>query len=65
MGFYNANRRVTDTKGVFEFRGVAPGSYTLTASFSDGDKYFSVRQPVDVGSNHVENLSVTFQPEWS
>jgi hypothetical protein len=62
VGFYNMNRRITDPKGGFEFRGVAPGSYTLTAIVSDGDKSFSTRQPIEVGSNHVENLSVTVQP---
>jgi len=38
------------------------GAYTLTATVSDGEKNISTRQPVDVGSNNVENLSVTIPP---
>ena len=52
----------SDNGGVFEIRGVMPGSYSLVASFNDGDRSVSVRQPVDVGSSNIDNLMVTIQP---
>jgi hypothetical protein len=63
IGFFGMNRPVSnDTSGVFEIRGVMPGSYSLVASFNDGDRSVSVRQPVDVGSSNIDNLMVTIQP---
>lgn len=45
-----------DRAGKFEIRGVTPGSYWLTASFNQGNRMYSARQPVDVGSSNVESL---------
>ena len=52
----------SDTSGAFEIRGVVPGSYSLVASFNDGDRSVTMRQPVDVGSSNIDNLMVTIQP---
>ena len=63
IGFYNMNRPVpSDANGVFEIRGVMPGSYSLVASLNDADRSVSVRQPLDVGSGNIDNLTLTIQP---
>jgi hypothetical protein len=63
VGFFGMNRPVSsDVTGAFEIRGVVPGSYTLVASINDGERLFSVRQPLDVGSGNIDNLTVTIQP---
>ena len=53
---------VRDPNGSFDIRGVPPGSYTAMAMlFSDG-KQFMARQPVEVGSSNVDNVSLTLAP---
>ncbi len=52
-----------DPGGNFEFRGVAPGSYTLVAAVPErGRGGLTARLPVEVGSANVENLGVTLNP---
>lgn len=46
-------------QGQFEFRGVTPGRYTITASAPDGQKRLQGRQVVDVGSANVEDVTIT------
>ena len=63
IGFYTMNRPApADANGVFEIRGIVPGSYTLVASINGGDRSISMRQPVDVGSGSIDNLVVAIQP---
>ena len=63
VGFFGMNRPVSsDSTGAFEIRGIVPGSYTLTASINDSERSFSVRQPLEVGSGNIDNLTVTIQP---
>ena len=63
FGFFGMNRpTATDPKGNFEIRGIASGSYTLVASLYDGNKSYSVRQPIEAGSSNIENLNVTIKP---
>src|SRR5437016_2056717 len=52
MGFFSMlTSQVTRNQGgTFELRGVAPGTYTLMAQWSDNEKSYSVRQPVDVAA---------------
>jgi hypothetical protein len=54
--------RATDSNGAFEFRAVPPGSYTLMASFFDGDKLFTARQRLEAGSNDLELPVITISP---
>jgi hypothetical protein len=59
MGFHpSASTQVRDADGTFELRGVTPGSYILMAQCFDGGKGYAARQPVDVGSDNVENISL-------
>jgi hypothetical protein len=48
-----------DAKGDFNIRGVAPGSYSLTAVINDGSKTFQARVPLDVGSSNIERITLT------
>ena len=61
--FFSGGRpSVVDSKGNFEIRGVAPGSYNLMAHLQDGDANVSVSQPLDIGNNNVENVNITLSP---
>ncbi len=50
--------RVQPQQGTFEFRGVAPGAYTLMAQWWDEGKGYRIRQPVDVGNNNLDNVTL-------
>src|SRR5260370_21247414 len=51
-----------DTKGDFDIRGVAPGSYSLTAVINDGSKSYQARAPIDVGGTNIEKANLTIGP---
>ena len=52
-----------DPNGNFEFRGVAPGSYTLVAAVPErGRGGLTARLPVEVGNANLENISLTLNP---
>lgn len=54
--------RSVDPKGNFEIRGVAPGSYYLTATYFEDNQRYSARMPVDVGNSNIEGLEINFRP---
>src|SRR5579859_4833713 len=60
--FANQAARVRKQDGTFELRGVTPGSYMLVAQWWEEGKGSSVRQPVDVGNNNVDNVSLLLTP---
>jgi len=47
-----------DAKGDFDLRGVAPGSYLVTAIINEGQKIYQGRSNVEVGNTNVENVSL-------
>lgn len=49
-------------EGKFEFKGVAPGSYVMRASWRSGGKWFVARQEVDVHEEDVEDLNLVLTP---
>lgn len=53
---------VEDPEGKFEISGVTPGSYTLMATWSDEDKQYFARLPVEVGGANVEGLELVIRP---
>jgi hypothetical protein len=53
---------VVDAQGNFEIRGVAPGSYTLTAFQADGQRRLFARQPVEAGAANVEGVTLVLGP---
>jgi hypothetical protein len=49
-------------EGGFELRGVAPGSYTLTARISVANKMYVAERPLQIGSDDVEGVELTLAP---
>jgi hypothetical protein len=61
--FSLGNQAMSDSaQGEFEIRGVLPGSYFLAAGWGEQGRSFSARVPVEVGSTHVEGLTITLTP---
>jgi hypothetical protein len=48
---------VQSDSGDFEIRGVAPGSYDLSASWNDGKRQLYGRVPVEVGNANLEGVT--------
>ncbi|MGC9971592.1 MAG: carboxypeptidase-like regulatory domain-containing protein [Bryobacteraceae bacterium] len=53
---------VVDAQGNFEIRGVAPGSYVLSAYQADQQRRFFSRLPIDVGAASLEGISLVLRP---
>lgn len=51
--------------GMFEIRGVTPGSYVLSADFWDGGKRLVARHPVEVGGADIDDVNVRLEPGFS
>jgi uncharacterized protein (DUF2141 family) len=63
MFYGGMNRSMTSgTDARFEFRGLAPGSYQLTAIVPDGQSTMSGQQPVEVGTANIENIVLNIVP---
>jgi len=58
-GSSGARPAMVDANGNFEIRGVTPGSYNLIAAMLVDRTMLSTRIPLEVGSNNIENLSIT------
>lgn len=56
MGNYGTN--VQDKSGAFEIHGVPPGSYFLSANWSDGKRQYYGRTDVDVGNAYVDGVTL-------
>jgi protocatechuate 3,4-dioxygenase beta subunit len=50
--------QVNSEDGTFELRGVTPGSYHLTAYWSDGEQAYSAVQPLEVGNANIEGVEL-------
>ncbi|HEY1336600.1 MAG TPA: carboxypeptidase regulatory-like domain-containing protein [Bryobacteraceae bacterium] len=50
--------RPVDPKGNFEITGVAPGSYFVQANLFTGERNYSARAPVEVGSSNIDGLEL-------
>ena len=48
--------------GTFEFRSIAPGAYLVWAQWSDEGQGYSVMQPVDIGNNNLDDVTVLLSP---
>jgi protocatechuate 3,4-dioxygenase beta subunit len=53
--------RTFRNQGLFEFNGVTPGSYILTAHLNNNQQ-LSARTPVEVGQSDIDNLTLTLTP---
>jgi hypothetical protein len=54
--------QVTDPKGAFEIRGVAPGSYMITGYYQEDGVNYTASVPVDIGNANVDGIEVSLQP---
>ncbi len=54
---------VEDREGRFEIKGVRPGSYILTATYSDfeGEGYYEARTAIEVGESDVEGVTLVIE----
>lgn len=50
--------QVDQEQGTFEFRAVLPGAYLLMTATSDGRRWVSHREPVDVGRADIEGINI-------
>jgi hypothetical protein len=51
-----------DSEGLFELRGVPPGSYVLNAMGNDMGRLYAARETLEVGSADVDGLQITLSP---
>jgi hypothetical protein len=51
--------------GTFEIRGLAPGTYTLRASFTDDKQTFEGEQTVEVGNQGAQNVQIATLPDFT
>src|SRR5258708_419627 len=63
-GFYSQmwTQALRNRGGTFEFRDVAPGAYSVWAQWSDEGQWHNVSQPVDVGNNNLDDITVLLSP---
>jgi hypothetical protein len=50
----------TEADGTFAIKGVPPGNYVLEAQSMDQDKHYMTRQKIEVGSQNIDSLVLTF-----
>ncbi len=56
--------KTSSEKGAFEVRGVAPGTYTLRASFTEDGQSFMGEQTVGVGNRGAQNVEIPALPDF-
>ncbi len=61
-GSSNRQANIENPDGSFEFAGVSPGSYTLSAFWFEDGRRYQARQPLEVGNANVEGANLTIAP---
>jgi len=56
--------QVSPEDGTFEIRGLAPGTYTLRASFTQDKQNFEGEQTVEVGNEGIQNVQIATLPDF-
>lgn len=56
--------KTSSEKGAFEVRGIAPGTYTLRASFTEDGQAFMGEQTVEVGNRGAQNVEIPALPDF-
>ena len=56
---------VSADDGAFEIRGVAPGTYTLRASFTEEGQSYAGEQTVEVGNEGAQNVQISALPDFA
>jgi protocatechuate 3,4-dioxygenase beta subunit len=52
-------RASVDSNGEFSVKGVAPGSYIISAGMNEKDKYYNTQQKIEVGEAKIDSLVLT------
>ena len=52
-------------QGVFEFRGVPPGSYEVIAALNERNNRMTARLPLEIGNSDVQNVSLIISPGFT
>jgi hypothetical protein len=60
--YTNRNFSAVEADGSFEIRGVTPGSYELTANWSEGEQRYSASQALEVANSHIEGIQLVIAP---
>jgi hypothetical protein len=50
--------------GSFEVRGIAPGTYTLRATFTENQRVFYGEETIEVGDRGAQNVQITAMPDF-
>ncbi|MCU1221892.1 MAG: hypothetical protein JWN42_3089 [Candidatus Angelobacter sp.] len=50
--------------GSFEVRGIAPGTYTLRATFTEDQRVFHGEETIEVGERGAQNVQITAMPDF-
>jgi protocatechuate 3,4-dioxygenase beta subunit len=58
----NTMNQLTDPEGKFEWRGMIPGSYTLGAQTSVGDRRYFAKYALQAGSKDIDNIELRLVP---
>lgn len=56
---------VSPEDGTFEIRGLAPGMYTLRASFTEDTQSYDGEQTVEVGDQGAQNVQIAAVPDFA
>jgi protocatechuate 3,4-dioxygenase beta subunit len=54
-----------NNQGAFQFRGVVPGSYELIATLNERNNRMTARQPLEIGTSDVHNVSLIVMPGFT
>lgn len=57
--------QVSAEDGTFEIRGLAPGTYTLRAGFTQDTQNFEGEQTVEVGNEGAQNVQIATLPDFT
>ena len=65
MGGDGIPAQVSKQNGAFEIRGLAPGTYTLRASFIEDKLAFEGEQTVEVGNQGAQDVQIAALPDFA
>jgi hypothetical protein len=65
MGGDGIPGQVSKENGAFEIRGLAPGTYTVRASFMDDKLAFEGEETVEVGDQGAQNVQIAALPDFA
>jgi hypothetical protein len=61
----SSQRAFISNNGTFEFRHIAPGSYDLVATISNGAERLAASQSIEIGNRDIDAVTLMLQPQLS